>query len=660
VFRIGVDTGGTFTDAVGKAEDGSWQVFKLPTTAERPSTAVVDAVKRLAPSTGGVELIHGTTHATNALLTGKLGKVAFVTTAGFRDLLAIGRQDRDEVYALEPQATRPEQPRSWIVEVEERLDASGKAIVPLRKEEVARVVEAVERLRPEAIAVSLLHAYRAPRHEMRLGKALARLGVPVMLSFEVAPEIREYERATTTWADASLAPVVRRSLLDLQQGLNSTCAGSRLRIMRSDGGTAAVEAATEHPVALALSGPAGGLGAAISLARCRKDRQLMTLDMGGTSTDVAWLDSALPEARPVSVGHIPLLARGLPIHSVGTGGGSLATVDAGGWVQVGPGSAGAVPGPACYGRGGTTATVSDAHLVCGRLLPQAFLGGDFPLDSGAAATALAALGASSNLNAQSAACQVLQVATADMERALRRVSLAEGRDPRDAWLYSFGGAGGLHAAWLADRLGMRGVVVPPLAGAFSAFGLLGAPARRRKTRSVLEALPNTSARRALFAPMVEEARSELVEEGCAPRSLQVQRLVELRGEGQAGVLVLEEGPYLLRRFHELHRRRFGFAREDRPVELHAITVQVDGPSSEPWSRRRCRAHAAEAKGSTMVWFGTTAKRQRASWYSREELRPGAELHGPAIVTEYSATTVVPPGWRGTIDAWNCLMLEPST
>lgn len=660
MFRIGVDTGGTFTDAVGKAEDGSWQVHKLPTTAQRPATAVLEAVEDLTPHAGSVELIHGTTHATNALLTGRLGKVVFVTTTGFRDLLAVGRQDRDEVYALEPQATRPQQPRSRIVEVEERVDAQGEVVVPLRAKEIARVVAAVRRMRPEAIAVALLHAYRAPRHEARLGKALAQLGVPVMLSHQVAPEIREYERATTTWADAALAPVVRRALQVLHQGLLETRGGSLLRIMRSDGGTAAVAAAVEHPVALALSGPAGGLSAAISLARCRKDAQLMTLDMGGTSTDVAWLDSALPETRPVSVGRLPLLARGLPIHSVGTGGGSLAQVDAGGWIQVGPGSAGAVPGPACYGRGGTAATVSDAHLVCGRLLPSAFLGGDFALDAAAAFTALAALGASTRIDARSAAHQVLQVATADMERALRRVSLAEGRDPRDAWLYSFGGAGGLHAAWLAERLGMRGVVVPPLAGAFSAFGLLGAPARRRQTRTVLEPLPSVTARRALFAPMVTELRRELVEEGCSSGSLRVQRSVELRGAGQAGILALEEGPHLLRRFHERHRQRFGFTREDRPVELHAITVQVDGPSGEPWRRRRRRVHVAQARGRTEAWFGTTAKDHRADWFAREDLRPGAELEGPAIVTEYSATTVVPPGWRATLDTWDCLVLEPQS
>jgi len=659
VLRIGVDTGGTFTDAVGRKPDGAWEVVKLPTTADRPSRAILHAVDQLTSvAQEAVEMVHGTTHATNALLTGKLGKVVFITTQGFRDLLAIGRQDRDDVYALEPSASRPAQPTSRIVEVAERHAAGGEVVQALTRTEINRVVKAAARKKPEAIAVALLHSFSAPAHEQQLGRALKKLGVPVMLSHEVAPEIREYERAATTWADASLAPVVRRALLDLRDSLNLKHPQSQLRIMRSDGGTAMVEAAVEHPVTLALSGPAGGLSAAISLAQCRGDAQLMTFDMGGTSTDVAWLDTALPENRPISVGHLPLLARGLPIHSVGTGGGSLASVDPGGLLRVGPDSAGAVPGPACYARGGTQATVTDAHLLCGRLLPDAFLGGSFALQAQASLSAMQSLAKHAGLSVETAAQQILQIASADMERALRRVSLAEGRDPRDAMLYSFGGAGGLHAAWLAERLGMRGVVVPPLAGAFSALGLLGASPRRRMSRSILQTLPSASARKKLFAPWVKQLKQELRDEGCSTRSLSVSRVVELRGEGQAGVLSLEDGPQLLQRFHALHQKRFGFARADRPVELHAISVQVDGENSAPWSRQKTRKHAAKPCGKRTAWFGTIGAKREAEFFTREELRPGATVMGPAIITEYSATTVVPPQWSATLDSWNCLLLEP--
>lgn len=676
MFRIGVDTGGTFTDAVAQSDDGTWEVVKLPTTAERPSEAILNAVEALHPEgstpsaspaendhctySAPVDMAHGTTHATNALLTGKLGKVVFVTTQGFGDVLAIGRQDRDDVYALEPHASRPQQPATRIVEVKERVDARGGIVQNLSAAEIQRVVQAVKVKKPEAIAVAFLHAYASPQHEQKLGQALRKLGVPVMLSHEVAPEIREYERATTTWADASLAPVVRVALLDLRNGLKAMHKASTLRIMRSDGGTAAVEAAVEHPAALALSGPAGGLSAAVSLAQARGDAQIMTLDMGGTSTDVAWLDSALPENRPISVGRIPLLARGLPIHSVGTGGGSLASMDPGGLLQVGPESAGAVPGPACYGRGGKQATVTDAHLVCGRLLPDAFLGGDFELQSSAAKASVKTLGNIFDQSVALTAQNILQIASADMERALRRVSLAEGRDPRRATLYAFGGAGGLHAAWLADRLGMRGVVVPPLAGAFSALGLLGAPPRRRLTRSVLQALPKEAARKKLFAPYVKQLKQDLLKEGCAPKSLSVKRIVELRGEGQAGVLSLEEGPDLQERFHALHQQRFGFTRKDRSIELHAISVQVDGMATAPWKKERVRRQEAKPWGSGTCWFGTTGRKHKASYFARESMRPGSMVQGPAIITEYSATTVVPPRWKATLDAWNCLTLEPQS
>jgi N-methylhydantoinase A len=655
--RLGIDTGGTFTDAVTRLDDGSFRLAKLPTTREDASRAVLEAVSVLAAEHEPIELVHGTTHATNALLTGELGRVVFVTTAGFADLLAVGRQDRDHVYALEAQATRPQQPRTRIVEVTERLNAVGAVVTKLQRAEIARVVAAVAKKKPQAIAVALLHSFRNPVHEQQLGRALRKLGVPVMLSYEVAPEIREYERASTTWASAALAPVVRLALNSLSERLRSTRAGSALRIMRSDGGTAEVKIAVEHPVHLALSGPAGGLGAALSLAQARGDQQLMTLDMGGTSTDVAWLSTDLPETRPLSVGRLALLARGLPIHTVGTGGGSIARLDFGGAVTVGPESAGAVPGPACYGRGGEAATVTDAHLFCGRLQAHAFLGGEFLLQEKSAAQAMQKLGREAVVSAKAAAQQVLSIATADMERALRKVSLAEGRDPRQAVLYSFGGAGGLHAAWLATQLEMKAVVVPPMAGAFSAVGLLGAPARRSYTQSVLLDLPSARKRSALFAPLMQQGVAALAAEGIARGSMVAVRKVELRGAGQAGILVLEDGPHLLQRFHAEHEKRFGYRREDQQVELVAISLTIDGPACSQWQKKRQRRYAAKSVAKHRTWFGHSAKTVECAWYERESLRPGAYLEGPAVVAEYSATTLVPPGWKARIDDWNCLVLE---
>jgi len=324
VISVGVDTGGTFTDSVSADGKGGWKVFKTATTPQAPAVAILTCLDVQAGE-GAVALTHGTTHATNALLTGQLGRVVFVTTAGFADVLAIGRQDRDKLYSLEPRPARPAQPRQRIVEVQERLDVTGKPVTRLTRDEVQRVTQAVAKLKLQAIAVGLLHSFRDATHEQRLARSLRKLGIPVFLSSELAPEYREYERFCTVWANAALQPVVAPALRSLGREVVERWPGSaEVRILRSDGGTAAVDAAAANPVHLALSGPAGGLAAARSLADARGDGAILTLDMGGTSTDVALLPEGELELEPMTLGGLPLLARGLPVHSVGTGGGSLA------------------------------------------------------------------------------------------------------------------------------------------------------------------------------------------------------------------------------------------------------------------------------------------------------------------------------------------------
>ncbi|HBF23396.1 MAG TPA: hypothetical protein DDW23_06215 [Planctomycetes bacterium] len=410
-----------------------------------------------------------------------------------------------------------------------------------------------------------------------------------------------------------------------------------------------------------LSGPAGGVvGYAMTT---NLGQPVIGFDMGGTSTDVALVGTGETTLVPVEVGGLPLLARGLPLHSVGTGGGSLAVRDLAGGLTVGPESAGARPGPACYGRGGKKPTLTDAHLVCGRLHPDAFLGGDFPLTPSLARLVVGDLGRIEGLNPEEMACAILEVALADMERALRRVSLAEGHDPRNRILYSFGGAGSLHAASLAGRMGMRRVVVPPHPGAFSALGLLTSPLRRTFTRSVLERLPSMGRRRELFSPLVKRARRELIAEGVAPSRVRIKRIVELRGEGQAGEFPLVDGPRLRERFHKEHIRRFGYAREDNSIQLANIRLQADGPSSSPWKKVRTRCYEPKPFDVQPAWMpeGKQSKKAfRASWYIRERLLPGALIHGPACVAEYSATTVIPPGWLAKIDGWGCLVLEENS
>jgi len=657
-LRAGVDTGGTFTDAVSLVE-GGWKVCKVATTPRKPARAVLQALRNLLPGDGGpLELVHGTTHATNALLTGRLGRTVLVTTRGFADVLAIGRQDRPVLYDLEPRPRRPFPPRARIVEAGERMGPDGKAIQALSREEIARVVAAVERLRPQAVAVACLHADRFPRHEERLGRALRRLGVPVILSSRIAPEYREFERFSTAWADAGLCPVTGPALTALDAALRRAWGpDSRLRILRSDGGTCDAASAAEHPVHLLLSGPAGGLSAARTLADARGDREVLTLDMGGTSTDVSLLGAGELPLLPLELGGLSFLCRALPLHSVGTGGGSLARWDAGGALAVGPESAGAAPGPACYGRGGERATVTDAHLLAGRLHPGSFLGGAFRLDVEAARGALVRLGRAARCGAEEMAAAILEGATAGMERAVRRVSLARGHDPRRFTLYAFGGAGGLHAAWLAGRLGFRAVVIPPHPGAFSALGLLQAPPRRTLARSVLIPLPGPGKRRELFRPLLQRARGELEAEGVPRRRMRVRLTLELRGEGQAGEIALPEGPKAAARFHAAHRARFGYAREDRPILLVAVRVSVDGPARGNWPavpRSRKPVRPFDAAPALLPEGGG---RCRLPWYRREELGAGARIAGPAGIAEYSGTTLVPAGWRARVDAFGALELR---
>jgi len=639
--RLGVDTGGTFTDAV-LAGAGGWRAHKVPTTARDPARAVLECLRALA-GRGAVELVHGTTHATNALLTGRLGRAVFVTDAGFGDLLAIGRQERAELFALEPRAIRPPLPRRLVVE---------------HGGDDAATARAVAAKRPRAVAICLLHAWRpgsAQRKERALAGALrAALGaeVPVFAGSESAPEPREFERGTTVWAHAALAPVVGPALQRLARGLAAAAPGSVLRVMRSDGGTASSDAAVAEPARLALSGPAAGLCAARALADARGDGVILTFDMGGTSTDAALLPPGELPLAPVVVGGLPLLVRGLPIRTVGTGGGSYAARDAAGELRVGPASAGAEPGPACYGRGGARATVTDAHLSAGRLHPDYFLGGGFALHADLAEGALREIGA--------APAEVLEIATAGMERALRSVSLGEGWDPRLLTLYAFGGAGGLHACWLAARLGIRRVVVPPLPGVFCALGLLAAPPRRTLVQAMLASVPGSaSARRALFAPVEERARAELTAEGVAPRAVRVRRILELRGAGQDAVFALPDGPDPLGRFHAAHRRRFGYAREEAAVQLIAVRVQADGPAENPFrAGARARPHRPSPSARHPALFPETAARgarpRPVGWFRREDLQPGATIAGPAVIGEYSGTTVVPPGWTARVDRFGAM------
>jgi N-methylhydantoinase A len=641
---VGVDTGGTFTDFVALS-GGRLVALKLPSTPAAPERAVLAGLERLGTARA-TRVRHGSTVATNALLERKGARVTLATTAGFEDLVEIGRQDRPELYALQPRRIEPLVPRARRVGVRERLGPSGAELVPLAPAEARRAARAVARTRPEAVAVGLLHSYADPRHERALGRALRGLKVPVTLSAELCPEVREYERFATTVTNAYLMPRVAGYLRGLARGTPA-----RLEIVLSHGGTAPPELAAREPVRQLLSGPAAGLAAAWEVARTCGYERALTLDVGGTSTDCAFVAGELPRRRARELGGFPLLLPVLDVHTVGAGGGSIARVDAGGLLHVGPESAGADPGPACYGHGGP-ATVTDALVVLGRIPGALLAGSGLALDRAAAARALAPVAGALGLGLEAAAQGVLAVANGRMEAALRRVSIEQAHDPRGAALVAFGGAGGLHACELADALGAGAVLFPVHAGVLSALGALAGGSRRERSRSVLldpQAQGMAARIERQWRALEAEVRAAFARDGI--RGARLERWAEMRYQGQSHEVAVR-APAGVRglpaRFHAGHERRFGFCDPARPVEV--VTVEVRGSTPGDWRRvARLRPARERSARPARVPVRVGGRRLEATVCPRAAL-PARPVSGPAIVTDAGATLWVAPGWTARVHA----------
>lgn len=672
---VGVDTGGTFTDLVLVA-GADVTVHKRPSTPGDPGAAVAAGLAHMCGDGGPrPRVVHGTTVALNALLTGRLARTAFVTNAGFADILEIGRGERADLYALEPQKPRPLAPPELCFEVPQRTwpDPHTGAPIAVRvpsAAELERLRDAVAAARPESIAIGLLHAYADPRIERRVAEALAPLGIPMTLSAELLPEHREVERFTTALVNAALLPLMERYIA----GLEARLGGARLHLLRSSGGLVAAARAAREPVRIVLSGPAGGVIGATRAAADLGFGRVLTLDLGGTSTDVAFGraggagDSEEgPEGFAVELprvaGHT-LLMPSLDVHTIGCGGGSLARAGAGGALEVGPDSAGADPGPACHGKG-TEPTLTDAHLVLGHLTAGAFLGGAFELDHGAALRAFEGLAQRLGLRRATgpieAARAVVETARAAMRRAAMVMSSQRGLDPAQLPLVAFGGGGGLHAAALAERLGAHRAVVPRHPGALSALGMAFADPEADAVVSVLEPLARWSAGRlkAAFDDLVRGARAELAAEG-ERRRLDVVRELDLRYRGQSFELRLGAGRDPASAFHGAHAKLFGYALAEREVELVALRVRVRarGPRAAAATAPRSRtAPAAAQVGVARADFGSGSV-STPRW-NRDLLPAGARVNGPARIEEYSGTTLVPPGWRARVAAGGHLLLERS-
>jgi N-methylhydantoinase A len=656
-LTIAIDTGGTFTDCVYRSA-GRIEVLKLPSTPDDPSRAILEAVRRicsLVPAST-VEVRHGTTVATNALLERKGARVAFVTTAGFEDTLAIARQARPDLYDWNQH--RPAPITDICFGIPERVAPDGSVLRAPAKSALDDLGRQIRDSRAESIAVSLLFSFANPAHEQAVAAALTSLRLPVSLSHQILPEFREYERGSTVALNAYLAPRMQGYIQSLERGLARLSA--TLSIMQSSGGILSAASAAREPVRTILSGPAGGVIGALSVARSAGIDRILTFDMGGTSTDVALLDTTRepPTTSEGQVEGLPVSIPMLDIHTAGAGGGSLAWMDTAGTLQVGPQSAGADPGPACYGRGTTRrdlATVTDANLVLGRLHPDHFLGGAMRLDEARARDALSAIPTRSFASLEYLAEGIIRVANARMESALRRVSVERGYDPRTFTLLAFGGAGPLHACALAESLGMRRVLVPNAPGALSALGILDADLRREFSRTVMLA-PGSPQIANVFRELESEARAAFESEQSKPV---LHRSADLRYHGQGYELRVAWSKSAIAQFHELHAQSYGYADPARPVEI--VTLRVHAVARSPRPRLKRAPVATPDPGHAHLSshrIFEDGRWRNAALYDRARLYPGNRITGPAVIAELSATTYIPTGWIAVVDAFSNLVLTP--
>jgi N-methylhydantoinase A len=666
VRRVGIDTGGTFTDFVYESA-GKIAVFKVASTPDDPSRAIAEGLQRIRRESGSelteIEIVHGTTVGTNALLQRRGARVALVTTAGFEDVIEIGRQARPELYNLNAVKPPPLVPPELRFGVAERVACDGEVLESLTEDELQRLIEEVQRAQPEAIAVCLLFSFVRAEPEQRIAKGLRNLQVPLSVSHQILPEYREYERTSTVCVNAYLQPLMGRYLTSLESRVSSL----KLRVMQSSGGSISAEAAAHEPVRTILSGPAGGVVGALRVAVGAAFPNIITFDMGGTSTDVALCDrEGMRLTNESIVAGVPVAIPMMDIHTVGAGGGSIARVDEGGSLRVGPASAGADPGPACYGRS-LLPTVTDAHVVLGHFPDEALLNGEFKLDAARAHKSLEALAAdmgraaSRRVSPIEAARGVLNVVTANMERALRHISVERGYDPRDFALLPFGGAGGLHAVDLARALQIPRVLVPRSPGALSALGVLQADVVKEQSRTVmLEASRGVEQQlESVFREMEKTARAILRDEGFSQPKQRHERSLTARYKGQSFELQIRTTSGAIgAAFHLAHKARYGYAQERNVIEIVSARVRSIGVVEK---LRTQRSKVSTSLGFAKPYYALETyfdgKKIPAAVYQREQLAPGARLRTPCIVSEYSATTLIPENTSALVDSHANLVIQ---
>ena len=665
-YRVSADIGGTFTDIVIEPSDGPVYVGKVATTPDNPANGVINGIKELVPDLSDVSFfVHGTTVGLNAFLERKGERVLLVATRGMGDSFSIARGNRHTLYELRYAKPKQLVARHDIHEVGGRLSWDGDEIEPISEVDFAPIIDKVKAEGINAVAVCLLHAYAYPEHEQRAREILNKPlpGVSISLSHDIAREWREYERGSSAVMNAYVAPVVERYLSSLQSELAEMDMPATVHIMQSSGGVTTASSAREKPVFTLLSGPVGGTIAGTALAESAKRPNLLCVDMGGTSFDLSLvIDGKANATLETELEGLPLLMSIVDIQTIGTGGGSIAWME-GDAMRVGPHSAGSVPGPACYGRGGTQPTVTDANLYLGRLGAKSLLGGDMSLDTKAAAQAIEGLAPKAGLDPTAFAEGILAISNAAMADAMRTITVSQGVDPREFTLVAFGGAGPMAAVFLAQELDINEVLVPRFPGTFSAWGMLQTDLRHDFSSSFFRAADGDvlTDMREKFSMLEAQGAESVMREGVGRDKLRFVRSADMRYVGQEysiNVVLTDDAdlPACIETFHAAHEKRYGHANRRAPVEFVNVRLAALGLLEKFGGQSQLPGDAADARlGVRDIIFDSLS--YDTPIYSREQLPAGFEAEGPVIVEEQSATTVVPPGWRAHIDEQANLLLR---
>ena len=685
MILLGIDTGGTFTDFVlvhydvsdkdneqhspDSKQNTHLTIHKVLSTPSAPEKAILQGIDELGLDTGvdvDLLIVHGSTVATNAVLEGKGVKTVYIANRGMGDVLTLGRQARRELYNLQPVPVAPPVEKVLCLETGGRITSVGECIEPLTQQDLDWLKEQVEDINPSAIAINLLFSYIDDQYERQIEKIIPA-HIFVSRSSNVLPEIKEYERGITTWLNASVGPIVQNYLQKLDDGVKQRIPdGDRhktnISVMQSSGGTIDAQQAASQAVHMLLSGPAGGMAGARYVAAYSGKTRLLTFDMGGTSTDVALIDGELQLTSEGSIGNYPVAVPMVDMHTIGAGGGSIASIDEGGLLQVGPQSSGADPGPACYQRGGTNATVTDANLVLGRLRPGSFLGGAMGLDKDAASKAIEPLATSLGLSIEAMAEGIIKLANEHMARALRVMSVQRGIDPRNLTLVSFGGAGGLHVCALAEALSMKDAIVPVNAGVLSALGMLVAPRARHLSQGHSALLKDINQEEigALFNELADKGVQALNKEGINESDLDRILSVDVRYKGQSYTLNVEwQGiDKTSQDFHQIHQQRYGH-KLGQDIELVTLRVKVQGKTDMAENFAGLLQIASEVGEPDYEEVQLYGIDQPVKVYKREELYKGIVLQGPLLITEKVSTTFVDVGWKCEVDGVGNLLLSVS-